>query len=161
MKADCANSNAFLWLGGCWTFSRRISNGLTATGRAVFLASELPAGGTVRLDYSEDGTLSTGGRFTKRYRYGLTDSGIVVVHADGQNDGEPFQTLRFRQAAGDSAYALQASASNLCGQDRYQSTYRLGADRFWTHHVVSGPRKAYEITTAFKRAPRPVAGRAD
>ena len=73
------------------TFSRRISNGLTATGRAVFLTSELLtseflaserlAGGTARLDYSEDGTLSTGGRFSKRYRYSLTDSGIVVVHA--------------------------------------------------------------------------------
>ena len=146
MKAGCANSNAYLWLGGQWVFRRRISNGLTATGRAVFLACTPSV-----LEYCEDGELSTGGSFAKRYRFTFGDGGIVVVHADPQNDGAPFQTLLFREVPAETGYGLQADAWNICGQDRYDSAYRLSADRFWMRHLVAGPKKAYEIETAFSR----------
>lgn len=111
MKAGCANSNAYLWLGGQWVFRRRISNGLTATGRAVFLACAPSV-----LEYCEDGELSTGGSLTKRYRFTFGDGGIVVVHADPQNDGAPFQNLLFREVPAETGYGLQADAWNICGK---------------------------------------------
>ena len=133
-------------LSGRWAFTRQISNGLTATGRAVLLCAEADA-----LDYREDGTLSNGGHFTKRYRYSLSETGIVVVHADPQNNGASFQTLQFRTAAAGAGCEVSAEAANLCGDDYYDSVYRLAADRIWMRHIVSGPKKGYQIETSFHR----------
>jgi hypothetical protein len=147
LQAGCANTKAFALLSGRWAFTRQISNGLTATGRAVFLPGE-----TDVLSYREDGTLSSGGQFTKQYRYSLSANGIVVVHADSQNEGAPFQTLQFRTASAGTGYDMRAEAANLCGEDNYDSAYRLTADHIWMRHIISGPKKDYQIETAFQRA---------
>ncbi len=139
-------------LGGCWAFTRQISNGLTATGRAVFLPGEAEA-----LDYREDGALSNGGQFTKQYRYSLSANGIVIVHADPQNNGASFQILQFQTAPAGADYDMFAEAANLCGKDYYESAYRLTADHIWMRHIVSGPKKDYQIETSFHRADGDVA----
>ena len=146
MKAGNTNHQAFTWLAGHWSFRRDISNGLSATGQAQFLRR---APGV--LDYGEQGALSNGAQFTKRYRYSLGADGITVVHADPQNDGAAFQTLEFANVPNANGDALSAQASNLCGDDWYDSIYRLGRDRIWMAHTVKGPKKDYRIETAFQR----------
>ena len=137
--------------------------GLTGTGQALFSRVKTAEnGGEEVLDFLEQGTLSNGSSFTKAYRYLLTSQGIVVTHQDPHNRDEPFQTLVFEWEGEDAeevvlgeghGVALACQASNLCGQDFYDSSYRLalGTDEatLTTDHRVNGPRKDYRIETRF------------
>ena len=165
---NSATIEAFRRLEGRWTLRRCFHNpkmqGLTATGQALFSRSEAAeSGGEEVLDFLEQGTLSNGSSFTKAYRYLLTGRGIVVTHQDPHNRDEPFQTLVFESEGEDAeevvfrdgqSRALFCQASNLCGQDLYDSSYRLalGTDEatLTTDHRVTGPRKDYRIETRFR-----------
>ena len=159
---NSATIEAFRRLEGRWTLRRCFHNpkmqGLTATGQALFSRSEAAeSGGEEVLDFLEQGTLSNGSSFTKAYRYVLTGQDIVVTHQDPHNRDEPFQTLVFEWegegAVNGHGRALVCQASNLCGQDFYDSSYRLelGPDEatLTTDHRVNGPSKDYRIETRF------------
>ena len=142
---------------------RHVDNGLTASGQAVFaIEAKQSATGQNRghgggcepnvLLYEETGVLSNGLSFAKKYHYRNVQNGLIVTHADPQNDGAEFQTLRFQQAKL-ADWEFEASAENLCGSDIYASTYRIGPGGIWIRHIVRGPRKNYVIETRLTELP--------
>ena len=79
--------------------------GLSANGEARFLLLA-----TNQLAYLEEGTLSAGGSFSKRYTFTWARR-IEVVHDDPHNRGQAFQTLVL---APNDQGAWMCRASNFC-----------------------------------------------
>ena len=138
----------FEWLAQShWSLDRQFNNskmpGLSATGKARFslLAAD-------KLAYVENGQLSTGGAFSKRYIFTWQPDGIEVIHDDPHNKGQPFQTLVLTP---NDQGAWICRASNFCAPDQYQSLWCFAHDDWRMHHDVLGPRKQYGITTTFTR----------
>lgn len=138
----------FEWLAQSrWSLDRQFDNpkmpGLSASGEARFLLLA-----TNQLYYLEEGVLSAGGSFSKRYTFTWVPDGIEVVHDDPHNRGQAFQTLVL---APNDQGAWMCRASNFCAPDHYQSLWCFAQDYWRMHHDVSGPRKQYGITTMLTR----------
>ena len=101
----------FEWLAQSrWSLDRQFDNpkmpGLSASGEARFLLLA-----TNQLSYLEEGELSAGGSFSKRYTFTWVPDGIEVVHDDPHNRGQAFQTLVL---APNDQGAWMCRASNFC-----------------------------------------------
>ena len=139
----------FEWLTeGHWTLERQFDNptmpGLTGSGEARFLSIA-----AATLAYEESGLLSAGGEFTKKYEFTADRDVILVTHADPHNKGQSFQTLALQP---DEKGTWSARACNQCALDTYKSHWQFAKTWWRMHHMVSGPRKKYEIVTLFRRA---------
>lgn len=141
-------TGVFEWLAdGRWTLERQFNNskmpGLTGSGQAWFSPVA-----KATLAYEESGLLSTGGVFSKKYQFAADRDVILVTHADPHNKGQSFQTLALQP---DEKGTWSARACNQCALDAYKSHWQFAKTWWRMHHVVSGPRKNYEIVTLFRR----------
>ena len=146
MTGVCANKEAFSLFEGHWLITRVISNGVSAQGHAEFRRRS-----TGILDYIEVGALSSGECFSKQYRYCLQNRVIRVEHNDRVKKGQPFHEIEFSRQGGEGDGILQARAKILCGHDHYDSTYEVAQFGIKLVHLISGPRKDYQIETQFTR----------
>jgi len=132
-------------LRGAWQFGRRVSTGETMEGTASFTAQ--PDGS---LHYREAGemTLANGGRyrFERSYFYWFSNRALTIDF-----DEQPrrlFETVPLAWTG----QGWFGEAEHDCAADIYRSSYRFDADgAFEIVHRVSGPRKAYDITTEYSR----------
>jgi hypothetical protein len=141
---------------GDWSFERRVSNGATMTGSAVF---EPMGDGEAR--YREVGRLclAGGAEFdaAREYLYRQRETGFAVFFREGPP--RLFHTV-ILSPRGDGI--LVGEASHLCGHDHYRTGYEFLPDRsFCIEHAVHGPRKDYVTTTLFRRATAGPGGGAD
>ena len=135
-------------LAGRWEIARRIEPQGVLQGQAVFAPDG--AGG---LDYRERGELRLAGGFTaaaeRRYLYRARPAGFAVFFAE--RPPRPFHEV---ELAADRQGRLRGRARHLCEADLYLSSYLFLPDgRFVIRHRVRGPRKAYRMTTCYRRRP--------
>lgn len=133
----------FSSLAGCWSFTRRISEGTLVKGLARF--SSL---GPRCLRYIEEGTLTTAQGVVcdcyRNYLYRLENGEIHVFF-----DETP---PRFFHALVFSADEQSAGGEHLCGQDLYKATYYfLDTRTFTLTYAVQGPAKDYQMITEFHK----------
>ena len=133
-------------LAGRWEISRRIAPDGSLQGRAVFAPDV--AGG---LAYREAGTLRLAGGFTapaeRRYRFRPRKDGFAVDFAE--TPPRLFHEVAL-EAVRDGQ--LRGQARHLCVKDLYLTSYAFLPDgRFVVCHRVRGPRKAYSLTTWYRR----------
>ena len=130
---------------GRWAVSRDIrhADGLTGTfaGTATIVAA-----GPGRFTYDEDGTLTLGAseplRATRRYLWRAAGQGINISFADGA----PFHRVDLS--------GPRTATVHLCDPDRYAVAYDFTGWPVWTARWdVTGPRKAYEMTSTYTKAP--------
>lgn len=129
-------------LAGTWRVVRNIPRHGRFTGSA-----EVGALGDGRFHWRELGELRLiGGDSLRAYRsyvYALNaEARVIEIHyADGPSKGELMHRFEF---AGRTA----ARHVHTCRPDTYVAKLRLlGSDRFQLSHAVSGPRKAYRMST--------------
>jgi hypothetical protein len=135
---------------GEWTLARTLEPGIgTFHGRAVFVAE--PGG----IAYREDGTLTLAsgwsGPASRAQHWSADDDGIDVRFAGELREGELLHRLRPDDAG-------RAADSHLCGADRYDGAYELGADELRIVMDVRGPEKSYVSTSVLRRVPPPTRG---
>ena len=133
-------------LAGRWQISRRIAPDGSLQGQALFAPDR--AGG---LAYREAGTLRLAGGFTalaeRRYRFRPRKDGFAVDFAE--TPPRLFHEVAL-EAVRDGR--LRGRARHLCAEDLYLTSYAFLPDgRFVVRHRVRGPRKAYSLTTWYRR----------
>jgi len=127
---------------GDWLVSRRIADDYSGQeGQFEGTARFVPEGDGLR--YEEAGTLIMGGavpmRAERAYLWDARAGEIVVRFADGR----PFHHFATTPAP---------EAEHLCGEDLYEVRYDFGHWPDWRAvWRVSGPRKAYEMTSQYQR----------
>ncbi|KAJ1989872.1 hypothetical protein GGI25_000023 [Coemansia spiralis] len=151
-EAEVDMSVFFRALCGRWEFERVITHDmghdtLHARGSAVFKETE---SGVNELHYREQGVLSCGGglEFHREYVYRYVSSqGVISVYfvENGRSD-RLFHMLKFVEDG-----AKKAKGTHLCGDDMYNTTYKVFDDRFEVIHDVRGPRKCYTSVTTFRK----------
>jgi len=134
-------------LAGRWELLRRIAPEGELRGIAVFSAGE---GG--RLDYAERGELSLPGGFRapaeRRYLFFPRAAGFAVFFAE--RPPRPFHEVTL---AADRRGRLLGRARHRCAADLYLTSYAFLPDgSFVIRHRVRGPRKAYCLTSRYRRA---------
>ncbi len=141
-----APGGVFGRLAGAWEIARRIEPEGTLDGRAVFAPDG--AGGLV---YREEGRLRLAGGFTaaaeRSYLFQARPAGFAVYFAE-------FPPQLFHEVALTAARdgRLHGRARHLCAEDLYLTRYAFLPDgRFVVRHRVRGPRKAYRMTTWYRR----------
>ena len=135
-------------LAGRWEIDREIEPGGSLEGLAVF-EPERDGG----LDYREQGELRLSSGFTaaaaRRYLYRARPAGFSVLFAE-----RPPRLFHEVVLAADRQGQLRGRARHLCGADLYLTSYLFLPDgRFVIRHRVRGPRKAYRMTTWYRRRP--------
>lgn len=135
-------------LAGRWEIDREIEPGGSLKGLAVFEPE-----GEGGLDYREQGELrlSSGvtAAATRRYLYRARPAGFAVLFAE-----RPPRLFHEVVLAADRLARLCGRARHLCGADLYLTSYLFLPDgRFVIRHRVRGPRKAYCMTTWYRRRP--------
>lgn len=133
-------------LSGRWEIRRRIEPAGALEGLAVFAPE-----GRGGLDYRERGELRLADGFTaaaeRRYFYRARPAGFAVFFA-----GRPPRLFHAVDLAADGQGRLCGRARHLCGADLYLTGYLFLPDgRFVIRHRVRGPRKAYRMTTWYRR----------
>ena len=133
-------------LAGSWSFHRVIE----AQGRMQGIATFTPLDAE-SLVYREQGRLQlldgTELEAERQYIFRKRERGFDVFFKE-----DPLRLFHAIELAASDGGALSGSASHLCNLDHYQSTYTFHPDGgFVVHHVVSGPRKDYATTTAYRR----------
>ncbi len=133
-------------LAGRWEFARRIAPDGSLQGQALFAPDG--AGG---LAYREAGTLRLAGGFTapaeRRYRFRPWKDGFAVDFAE--TPPRLFHEVALK-AVRDGM--LRGRARHLCAHDLYLTSYVFLPDgRLVVRHRVRGPRKAYSLTTWYRR----------
>ena len=133
-------------LAGRWEIARRIEPQGALEGLAVFTPD-----GTGGLDYRERGELHLPGGFAaaaeRRYLYRPRPAGFAVLFAE--RPPRLFQDVALK--AGRQG-RLVGRARHLCAADLYLTGYAFLPDgRFVIRHRVRGPRKAYRMTTWYRR----------
>jgi len=134
-------------LAGCWEIARRIDPEGTLEGTAVFAPDR--TGGLI---YREEGTLHLPGGFTaaaeRRYLYRPRPEGLAVYFAE-----TPPRLFHAVALTAERRGWLRGRARHLCADDLYVSGYAFLPDgRFVVRHRVRGPRKAYRMTTWYRRS---------
>lgn len=120
---------------GVWRINRVVAGSQSAY--AVGIATFSTTGPGV-LHYHERGELSGIGNFFKDYHYRLEDGSLNIYFTNGTL----FHTL------------VNGRGEHLCGMDRYTLEYHFSPtdeNTFCIQCTVSGPQKAYSITTDFIR----------
>ncbi len=133
---------------GSWEIARRIEPEGSLEGLAVFAPDD--AGG---LAYREEGMLRLASGFTaaaeRRYLYRPRPAGFAVFFAE-----RPPRLFHAVALAAERRARLLGRARHLCAADLYLSLYAFLPDgRFVVRHRVRGPRKAYRMTTWYRRRP--------
>lgn len=133
-------------LAGSWEIARRIAPEGALEGLAIFAPDE--GGG---LAYREEGTLRLPGGFTaaaeRSYLYRPRPEGFAVYFAE--TPPRLFHDVVL-WAVRDGR--LRGRARHLCADDLYLTRYAFLPDgRFVVRHRVRGPRKAYSLTTWYRR----------
>ena len=134
-------------LGGAWEIARRIEPEGTLEGRAVFAPD-----GRGGLAYREEGRLRLAGGFTaaaeRNYLFKPRPAGFAVYFAE-----TPPRLFHEVALTVDRRGWLRGRARHLCAEDLYLTSYGFLPDgRFVVRHRVRGPRKAYCMTTWYRRA---------
>ena len=134
-------------LTGAWEIARRIAPEGALDGRAVFAPDG--AGG---LAYREEGRLRLAGGFTavaeRSYLFRPRPGGFAVYFAE--TPPRLFHEVALTVARDG---RLHGRARHLCAEDLYLTRYAFLPDgRFVVRHRVRGPRKAYCMTTWYRRA---------
>ncbi len=134
-------------LAGSWEIARRIEPEGALEGRAAFAPDG--AGG---LAYREEGRLRLPGGITaaaeRRYLFRPRPDGFAVFFAE-----RPPRLFHAVALAADRRRRLLGRARHLCAEDLYLSSYAFLPDgRFVVRHRVRGPRKAYRMTTWYRRS---------
>ena len=131
---------------GAWTIERRVDDAATLTGNATFERSR--EGEAV---YHEQGTLrlSTGyeAAAERKYLYRQSPDGFAVFFAE-----HPPRLFHEVTLAREADGRLFGVAEHACADDLYRTEYQFepGAN-FVICHRVRGPRKAYTMTTVYRR----------
>lgn len=130
---------------GRWRIAREIAHADGLTGAFEGLAV-VAASGPDRFSYDEDGTLTLGRaepmRATRRYIWHASGQGINVYFAGGA----PFHRVDLS--------GPRTATVHLCAPDRYAVSYDFSDWPVWTARwQVEGPRKAYEMTSSYYKAP--------
>ena len=130
---------------GDWRLTREISTGERMTGHASFVRRPDAA-----LRYREAGTLLLEERrfaFERRYLYRF-DGPQLSIHFDDAGT-RLFETVTLAWLDG----AWRGTGEHVCAEDCYESSYAFGPGAaFSTMHRVTGPRKAYAISTRYEPA---------
>ncbi len=134
-------------LAGRWEIARRIEPGGVLEGLAVFAPDG--AGG---LAYREAGALRLASGVTvaaeRRYLYRAREDGFAVFFAE-----RPPRLFHAVALSAERRGWLRGRARHLCAEDLYLSGYAFLPDgRFVLRHRVRGPRKAYRMTTWYRRS---------
>ena len=134
-------------LAGAWAIARRIAPEGALEGRAVFAPDG--AGG---LAYREEGRLRLAGGFTaaaeRSYLFQSRPAGFAVYF-----DETPPRLFHEVALTAVRDGRLRGRARHLCADDLYLTRYAFLPDgRFVVRHRVRGPRKAYSLTTWYRRA---------
>ncbi len=133
-------------LAGAWEIARRIAPEGTLEGRAVFAPD-----GAGALAYREEGRLRLAGGFTaaaeRNYVFQPRPTGFAVYFAE-----TPPRLFHDVVLAAGRDGRLRGRARHLCVEDLYLTRYAFLPDgRFAVRHRVRGPRKAYRMTTWYRR----------
>jgi Family of unknown function (DUF6314) len=133
-------------LAGTWSLDRVIEGQGTMRGIATFTRLDRD-----RLAYREQGNLKLSNgtelQAEREYVFGKRDGGFEVFFKE--DPPRLFHAIALTTRVGG---GLCGDAGHLCSLDDYRSTYTFLPDgRFVIRHVVSGPRKAYTMTTTYAR----------
>jgi len=130
---------------GIWNLKRTITPHGYFSGEATFTEIRKDT-----LQYIEHGvlTLENGEILTdvqKRYIYKREGDAIAVYFDDGPDKGKLFHRLVFNDEG-------VAEASHDCPPDTYKTKmHAISSEEFTLTHDVSGPRKAYQIQSHYKK----------
>jgi len=140
-----AAGDVFARLAGAWRIARRVSNGASLDGTAVFTPAD-----DGDLAYEENGMLRLADgqsfRAFRRYLFRPRPSGFAVFFADEPD--KLFHDIVLHRD-GD---ALIGEGEHPCRADLYHSRYAFRPDgRFTLTHTVKGPRYDYTMETSYRR----------
>ena len=138
-----APAEVFAFLLGAWSVEREVSGQASLAGTAHVRTT---GGGAA--EFCEHLAVRTihGAAFagSQRYEMRQTADGFALYFA---RTTTLFQDVRFVHGTG-----LHAEARHHCGQDSYESTYRIGrSGDFILQHTVRGPRKNYSSISIYRR----------
>jgi len=141
---------------GSWRLERRIIHHLSGeiTGKA---SGEVSFNNTERngsLFYFEQGEIMytpfDGKKFLfhRSFEYVIHENELSVYFKDGINNGQLYQQYRLDETG----LRLRAAGQHECVLDHYTAEYAISNDNeFVLETVITGPHKAYTITTRYTR----------
>lgn len=138
---------------GAWQISRRIEDSLAGQTGRFEGAAMLTPDGPHRLTYREDGLLTLGSsqpmRATRVYLWSF-------VPVAGETGGYAGIEVRFEDGRPFHAFLPAGQSDGTdhpCGADLYRVRYDFGQWPVWeARWKVTGPRKAYEMTSLYRRS---------
>src|SRR5579872_3099065 len=144
--------SVFDWLLGEWSFVREIPGYAKVRGEARVTPTgegEARYEETAEVSLVQSGTNAATLRAKQRYGFRRLPPPVNGIETRFCDTGELFERLEFSERADG---GLEARARFVCAADVYESVFAVdGEGRLHVEHVVRGPRKNYEVRSAYER----------
>jgi hypothetical protein len=144
--------SVFDWLLGEWSFVREIPGYARVRGEALVTPTgkgEARYQETAEVSLVRTGTSAANMRATQCYGFRRLPPPVNGIETRFCDTGELFERLEFSERADG---GLEARARFACAADVYESLFAVSPEgRWYVEHVVRGPRKNYEVRSAYAR----------